>query len=218
MNRRFLLKGLSAAPLAGLLLQQDALAAVAKLTAKPAGVTPAAGATQFPNPTLLTHEGKSVRFYDDLIRGKQVMLNFFFAGCADVCPGVTQNLTRVQKELGDRIGRDIFMYSISLAPEHDTPLVLKTYAEGYHVKPGWTFLTGARGDIETLRRRFGLVDPDPKVDADKSQHIGMVVMGNDVLDRWMSCPGMGNPAVIAKSVGWLDTPVALAASRAATIA
>ena len=66
----------------------------------------------FPNVPLITHEGKVVRFYDDLIKNKIVMINFMYASCMDICPGMTANLKQVHKEFGDRMGRDIFMYSI----------------------------------------------------------------------------------------------------------
>jgi protein SCO1/2 len=132
------------------------------------------------------------------------MLNFMFAGCGDICPGMAANLVRVQKLLGERMGRDIFMYSITLAPEHDTSLVLKTYAEGYRVKAGWSFLTGAPGDIEQLRRALGFTDSDPVADADKTQHLGLVAMGNDTLDRWIKCPAMLRPERIVKTLAYLD--------------
>jgi len=96
----------------------------------------------FPNVKLQTQDGKTVRFYDDLIKGKIVTINFFYAKCEGICPTVTANLARVQKLLGERMGRDIFMISISLKPETDTPAVLKEYAEMFKAKPGWTFLTG----------------------------------------------------------------------------
>jgi protein SCO1/2 len=190
------------APFAAALLKQDAVAATA---------AKADSTEHFPNPVMTTHEGKKVRFYEDLIKGKAVMVNFMFAACGDVCPGMTANLARVQKLLGNRVGREVHMYSITLQPEHDTPLVLKTYAEGYQVKPGWTFLTGARADTEALRRRLGLFDSDPAIDADKEQHIGMVVVGNDKLDRWMACPALSPPERIARTVDWMNPKPAKAA-------
>src|ERR1700716_1356665 len=83
------------------------------------------GEDWFTNVELQTHEGKTVRFYDDLMKDKIIMINFMFTECGDICPGMTQNLADVQKLLGDRVGRDIFMYSISLEPETDTPEKLK---------------------------------------------------------------------------------------------
>jgi len=159
---------------------------------------------RFPNVLLQTHEGRTVRFYDDLIRGRIVTVNFMYARCQNICPGMTSNLALVQRALGPRVGRDIFMYSITLKPEEDTPAVLKSYAATHAVKPGWLFLTGGRDDVETLRRRLGFVDPDPAVDADTSQHIGVVLYGNDALDRWAACPGLTDPDEIAKYVLWMD--------------
>src|SRR6266851_6989515 len=145
-------------------------------------------ASYFPNVVLRTHEDKSVRFYDDLIKGKIVVINFMYTSCGDICPGMTQNLVDVQRILGERVGRDIFMYSISLRPVLDTPEILKDYAETFGVQPGWLFLTGEADDIELLRRKLGFVDPDPDLDADLEQHIGVVRFGNEALDRWAGCP------------------------------
>ena len=75
----------------------------------------------FPNFELTTHEGKKVRFYDDLIKDKIVVINFMYANCEGICIPITMNLKRVQNLLGDRVGRDIFMYSITLKPKEDTP-------------------------------------------------------------------------------------------------
>ena len=75
------------------------------------------------------------------------------------------------------------MYSITLDPEHDTPELLKEYAKTYGVKPGWTFLTGKAEDITNLRRRLGLFNSDAKKDADQTQHSGMIVVGNEALNK-----------------------------------
>src|SRR5215813_10354945 len=91
-------------------------------------------ARYFPNVVLTTHEGKKVRFYDDLIKDKIVTINFMYATCEGVCPGITANLVEVQELLGKRVGRDIFMYSITLKPEQDTPKVLKNYVKMHRIK------------------------------------------------------------------------------------
>jgi protein SCO1/2 len=158
----------------------------------------------FPNVALYTQDNRKVHFYDDLIRDKIVIINVFYAECEGICPGITANLVKVQKILGDRVGRDIFMYSLSLKPEEDTPAKLKHYAGMYRVKPGWTFLTGKPKDAELLRRSLGFTDPDPKLDQDKSQHIGNIKFGNERYMLWSACPGMAHPAWIVKSIGWMD--------------
>jgi protein SCO1/2 len=157
----------------------------------------------FPDVVLRTQDNKKVRFYEDLIKNKIVTINFFYAKCEGVCPGITANLVRVQKLLGDRVGRDLFMYSISLKPEEDTPAVLKEYAESYRVRPGWKFLTGHPEDLELLRRSLGFTNPDPKLDKDKSQHIGNVRYGNEPLMEWAACPGMAHAEWIAESISWV---------------
>jgi protein SCO1/2 len=106
----------------------------------------------------------------------------------------------VQEILGPRVGRDIFMYSISLDPEHDTPRVLKRYARQFGAKPGWLFLTGTPDAVEALRRRLGFVDSDPVVDKDRSQHIGMVKYGIEPLERWAACPVFVKPETMARAL------------------
>ncbi|HEY8225562.1 MAG TPA: SCO family protein [Pyrinomonadaceae bacterium] len=160
----------------------------------------------FPNLVLTTHENKKVRFYDDLIKDKIVLINMMYAKCEGICMPVTRNLRKVQQMLGDRVGRDIFFYSLSLKPAEDTPMMLKHYAEMHHVGPGWLFLTGDPSDLERLRQKLGFTNPDPKLDADKSQHIGMVRYGNEALQLWAACPGMANPSWIVESVSWVDWP------------
>lgn len=102
------------------------------------------GAGYFPNTELITQDGKKVRFYDDLVRGKIVVIDLIYTHCVDSCPLETARLAQVQKLLGDAVGKQIFFYSITIDPEHDTPAVLKEYAEKYHTGPGWLFLTGKK--------------------------------------------------------------------------
>jgi len=158
----------------------------------------------FPDLRLTTHEGKSVRLYEDLVRDKIVLINFMYAHCQGVCIPVTANLVRVQKLLGGRVGKDIFFCSFSLKPAEDTPDVLAAYAERHRVGPGWTFLTGRPGDLELLRRRLGFTDPDPARDADRSNHTGMVRFGNERLQLWAAFPGLSQPEAIAKEILWVD--------------
>ncbi len=156
---------------------------------RPGNATARTGGRQrFPNVPLLTQDGERVRFYDDLVKGKIVMINAFYATCTGICPRGTGTLREVQERLGDRVGRDVFMYSLTLKPAEDTPDVLREYAETYDVRPGWTFLTGRPEDCELLRRRLGFQLTDPKLDADTSQHTGSVLAGNETIDRWLMCP------------------------------
>lgn len=167
-------------------------------------IPPSTNRRNFPNVTLVTHENRKVRFYDDLVKGKIVLFNFFYTRCEGVCIPATSNLRKVQNLLGDRVGRDIFMYSISLKPEDDRPSDLKAYRDDYEIKPGWTFLTGPKANCELLRRRLGFADIDPVRDKDVTQHSGLVVFGNEPLDSWTACPALANPSEIVKAVSWVD--------------
>jgi protein SCO1/2 len=160
----------------------------------------------FPDVTLTTHEGKKVRFYEDLIENKCVMMNFMYARCQGICSPVTANLRRAQILLEDHIGRDMFMYSFTLKPEEDSPQALRAYVQDRKLGPGWTFLTGRPEDLELVRRRLGFVDPDPARDADKTNHTGMVRYGNEGLSLWAAFPGMQSPEAIAKSMMWVAWP------------
>lgn len=157
----------------------------------------------FPDIVLRTQNNKPVRFYEDLVKNKIVTINFFYAKCEGVCPAVTANLVKVQKLLGKRVGRDIFMNSITLKPDEDDPAALKEYQKMYGMGPGWNLLTGRPQDIELLRKSLGFTYPDPRIDKDKSQHIGNVRYGNEPLMLWAACPGMAHPKWIAESISWV---------------
>src|SRR5919202_5377319 len=108
------------------------------------------GADYFPNVPLVNQDGVVLRFYDDVIKGKAVAVNLMYTHCTASCPLETAKMAQVQKLLGDRVGKDIFFYSITIDPKRDTPEVLKAYADKYHVGPGWSFLTGRPDDVKLV--------------------------------------------------------------------
>jgi protein SCO1/2 len=165
-----------------------------------AGMLHQDGAEWFTNVPVITHDGRTLRFYDDVMKGKIVIINFFYTDCDRICPLMTENLARLQQLLGDRVGRDIFMISITLQPERDTPAMLAGYASGYRIGPGWLFLTGAKNDIELLRHRLGFVDSDPVQDADLEQHIGTVRIANEPAHRWAMSPALLNAPALVQAV------------------
>ncbi len=154
----------------------------------------------FPNILLQTQDGKPVRFYDDLVKGKTVLVNFIYTSCQKSCSPTTANLARVHKLLGDRVGRNLTLLSISLDPVVDRPKMLKEYAARFGQFHGWYFLTGNEKEIEDLRRKLGLYDLDPALDADKTQHAGIVIIGNDATNRWSSLPALMDPRQLAQTV------------------
>jgi protein SCO1 len=170
------------------------------------GNKPGPRAGYFPNFVLTTHEGKQVRFYDDLIRGKIVAINMMYADCSGICPTMTANLLKVQQALGERVGRDIFMYSITLRPSQDTPDVLQTYAKHHGVGPGWQFLTGKPAEIDILRRRLGFAELDPQRDRDTTNHTGLIRYGNEQIDSWATIAALGLPSEIVRVILAMDVP------------
>src|SRR4051794_18717689 len=208
MNRRELLAALGTAPVATAALRAEEAPPQNPAQRRWAEIPPRESIRKryFPNLPLLTHEGREVRFYDDLVKDKMVLFNFMYATCTGICPTVMLNLSRVRKILGDRVGRDIFMYSLTLKPREDTLPVLAEYALKHGLQPGWSLLTGKPDDIELLRHNLGFYDSNPELDRDTSNHIGIVRYGNEPLMRWGACPGMSTPEWIAKSILWVDWP------------
>lgn len=161
-----------------------------------------------PNVELVTHNNEKVRFYDDLVKDKRVVIQFMFARCKDICPIITHNLAEVQRLLKGRVGKDIFFYSITLSPEEDTPRDLKEFAKTHGVGPGWTFLTGKPEDILRLRKALGFFYNNPKEDADRNNHSGMIMIGTEPLTRWAHCPGGSKPEWIATVIKTeMDAPL-----------
>ena len=162
------------------------------------------GAGYFPNLPLTTQDGVPVRFYDDLIKGKIVAINLIYTTCKYACPLETARLSQVAKLLGDRMGRDVFFYSITIDPDHDTPQVLKEYAAKYEAGAGWTFLTGKAADIEEISRKLGLYsEPNP---ANPDGHTPMLVIGNEATGQWMRNSALDNPKFLARTIGdWLNS-------------
>jgi protein SCO1 len=154
--------------------------------------------SHFPNIELITQDGKKVHFYDDLIKGKIVAIDFIYTTCQYACPLETARMAQVQKKLGDRVGSDIFFYSISIDPEHDTPEVLKAYMEKFHLGPGWIFLTGKKQDIDFLSKKLGLYS-DPSVNADG--HLPHLLIGNEATGTWIRANALDNPSFQARMIG-----------------
>jgi len=183
--------------------------------------TPAVSADQlwgrnyFPNVPLITQTGKTVRFYDDLVKGKSVAINVIYTRCTDRCPLETAKLAQVQRLLGRRVGTDIFFYSISIDPEWDTPAVLREYAEKYRVGPGWLFLTGKRDDIAAVQKKLGLYS---RTDASNPDgHLPSLMIGNEPSGQWMLNSAIDNPRFLATTLtnflsGWKNQQAVTAKS------
>jgi protein SCO1 len=159
------------------------------------------GANYFPNFILTTQDGKQVRLYDDLLKDKIVAIDLIYTTCKYNCPVETALLAQVQKTLGDQVGKEIYFYSISIDPKHDTPEVLKAYADKFHVGPGWLFLTGKEDEIETISRKLGLYSaPDP---ANADGHTPTLLIGNVAAGEWMRLSALDNQRFLARKLNEL---------------
>ena len=154
----------------------------------------------FPYTIVQTQNGMKLRFYDDVIKGKIVVINMMYAVCTGICPGNTANLLQVQKALGNRLGKDILMVSMTLQPQFDTPQALLDYVKRYDIQPGWIFLTGQPKEMDVIRRKLGFFNEDPKIDGDLANHTGMVRVGNERLDRWFMVPALSRPQQMARAI------------------
>ncbi|TMH15521.1 MAG: c-type cytochrome [Betaproteobacteria bacterium] len=165
------------------------------------------GADYFPNVPLVTQDGTTVHLYDDLLKGKSVAINVIYTSCKDECPLETARLAQLQRLLGERMGKDIFFYSITIDPKRDKPEVLKAYAEKYGVGPGWLFLTGKEEDIRLATKKLGL--SRVRDSASKDGHSASLMVGNEPAGLWMRNSAVDNPQFLATTVGnflgWKDT-------------
>ena len=157
------------------------------------------GADYFPNVPLITQDGTIVRFYDDLLKGKKVAINLIYTSCKDECPLETARLVQVQQLLGDRVGKDVFFYSISIDPTRDTPEMLKAYAEKFHVRPGWLFLTGNEDDIKLVAKKLGLTRRRDALTRDG--HSASLMIGDEAGGQWMRNSAVDNPRFLATTIG-----------------
>jgi protein SCO1/2 len=162
------------------------------------------GANYFPNVPLITQDGTTVRFYDDLLRGKAVAINAIYTTCKDECPLETAKLVQLTRLLGDRVGKDIFFYSISIDPTRDTPEVLKAYAQKFGA--GWPFLTGKPEDVTLVVKKLGLLRTR---DAEtRDGHGAILMLGDEPRGQWMRNSAVDNPRFLANTIatflGWRD--------------
>jgi len=156
------------------------------------------GEGYIPNLPVVTQDGKTVRFYDDLIKGKIVIISFIYTSCTDICPLTTARLAQVEDKIGDLVGKDIFMLSMSVDPERDTPQRLKEYSEAFQTGPGWTFVTGKPEDIRAINFKFG------ERSQILSEHRNEIVLGNDVTSQWQRDSAFADLTRLVMTIKALD--------------
>src|SRR5829696_5322857 len=156
-----------------------------------------------PDTELLDQNGRKIHFYTDLVKGQTVVINFIFTTCTTICPPLGATFARVQKELGDKAGRDVRFISISVDPATDTPERLKAWGAKFHAGEGWTFVTGNKPQVDELLRALGASS------ARREDHSPTILIGNDAHGTWTRTYGLAktsqlvqiiNDAMVGKNV------------------
>lgn len=151
-------------------------------------------AKYFTDVVLINQDGQPMRLYSDLIRGKTVVIIPFFTSCTGVCPVMNRNLESIQERIGDRLGKDIYLISISVDPLTDTPPRLKEYAKRFHARPGWHFLTGKKENVDFALSKLGQY-----VQA-REDHSNIMIVGNDRTGLWKKAFSLAKTEELVKVV------------------
>ena len=147
-----------------------------------------------PDTELVDQNGRKLHFYTDLVKGKTVAINFIFTTCTTICPPLGATFARVQKELGDKVGRDVRFISISVDPATDTPERLKAWGAKFHAGDGWTFVTGNKPEVDELLRALGASS------ARREDHSPTVLIGNDAQGTWTRTYGLAKTATLVELI------------------
>jgi protein SCO1/2 len=138
----------------------------------------------FSDVELINQDGEKMRFYSDVLKNKVVVINAFFTTCTSVCPPMNRNLEKIQNALGDRLGKDVFLVSISVDPVNDTPTRLKEYSQKFHARPGWIFLTGKKENVDWALYKLG------QYVEEKNDHTSVLIVGNESKGLWKKAFGL----------------------------
>lgn len=158
------------------------------------GLGAEASPLQIPDVELLDQDGRKMHFYTDLVKGKTVAVNFIFTTCTTICPPLGATFARVQKELGERAGRDVFFISISVDPTTDTPERLKAWGAKFKAGASWTFVTGDKPAVDTLLSALGAAS------ARREDHSPTVLIGNDARGIWTRAYGLTSPSKLLQLI------------------
>src|SRR5688572_27651572 len=157
-------------------------------------VSLAASKMKIPDVEVLDHNGRKINFYTDLVKGQTVAINFIFTTCTTICPPLGATFARVQKELGDKVGRDVRLISISVDPATDTPERLKAWGAKFHAGDGWTFVTGNKPQVDELLRALGASS------ARREDHSPTILIGNDASGSWTRTYGLAKAGQLVKII------------------
>lgn len=148
--------------------------------------------------TLLDQDGRTVHLGRDVIGRKIVVVDFVYTSCTTVCPLASAMFADLQAQLGDRLGSEVELVTITVDPVRDTPARLKAYAAKFQAKPGWTWLTGSPVAVNELLKGMGAYA------ADFTQHPLMTLVGDGASGQWTRFSGLPEPKRLAEHVRRLD--------------
>lgn len=143
------------------------------------------GAEQyFTNTELVDQDGKSWRFYQEILKGRTVVISSFHASCTSTVPIYNGSLEKIQQAFEGRMGSDLLIVSITMDPESDTPAKLKDYAPRFNAGPGWLFLTGSKQNVEFMLKKLGYYV------AALEDHSSVFTIGNEKTSLWKKALGL----------------------------
>lgn len=148
----------------------------------------------FTDVALVNQHGETLRFYSDLIKGKVVVINVFFTSCHGACPPMILSMQKIQDQLGDRLGKEAHLISITVDPAIDTPAQLKEYAQKFKARPGWHFITGRKEDVEFALAKLG------QSVKEREDHTNIFIIGNENTGLWKKAFGLAKPEELLKVV------------------
>jgi protein SCO1 len=168
------------------LAKTESTVAVSKHNTPAEPVVPASSRDKMviPDVEVLDQHGNSLHFYTDLIKEKIVAINFIFTNCTTICPPLAATFARLQKEMGDKIGNDVHLISISVDPLTDTPERLKAWGAKFKAGPGWTFVTGEKQEMDKLLNALGAAV------SKREDHTPAMIIGNDSKGVWTRTYGL----------------------------
>ena len=175
-------------------LAEKGTAAAAESRVAAVGMRDGGRPSSIPDLELLDQDGKTVRFYSDLVKGKTVAVNFIFTTCTTICPPLGATFARVQKELGERAGRDVHFISVSVDPVTDTPERLKAWGAKFKAGPGWTLVTGDKVRVDQLLNALAASA------SKREDHSPTIVVINDARQVVTRTYGLARPSQIIKVI------------------
>jgi protein SCO1/2 len=147
-----------------------------------------------PDVSVVNQEGREIKFYTDLVKDKVVLINFIYTTCEAACPMSGERFAKLQTALGDRVGKDVYLISISTDPETDTPAKLKTWGRRFDAGTGWTFITGGKTEMTALLR--ALTGSEPR----KDFHLPAAYVINNRSGDWVYTSLLQSPDRLLKTI------------------